>query len=305
MTVKTVLRNVHRLVGGGSAGRREPSGDSAAERPPAARREVAPTARVGAVSDAGRARGHNEDAFYVAEDGGLMAVADGMGGHEAGDVAAAIAVSAVAEFLAREQHTARQDDEDANCALLRRAIEAAHERVLDGARRCPATRAMGATLIVARIVGDRLFTGHVGDVRCYVRSRSGFGPITHDHSVVGTLVRSGQLSPEQARVHPNKHEVLQAAGMPGPLVPELNVRTLSDGDLVLVCSDGLWEALTDSEIGAVVDWDGTMRQRAIQLVDRAIDAGAEDNVTVVMYEHGTGSDSGRKAPGERGSGRSN
>jgi protein phosphatase len=110
---------------------------------------------------------------------------------------------------------------------------------------------------------------------------------------VGALVQSGQLTPEEARVHPMKNEILQAIGMPCGVVPEFNTRTLANGDRVLLCSDGLWEALSETEIHSIVEWEGTMRQLATQLVDRANDAGGYDNVTVILYGPHSSCGSGR------------
>jgi protein phosphatase len=111
--------------------------------------------------------------------------------------------------------------------------------------------------------------------------------MTQDHSLVGALVQAGELTTEEARVHPRKNEILQAVGLAQGIVPDANTRTLNAGDCVLLCSDGLWEALADEEINSIMEWEGSMRQRAIQLVNRANAAGGQDNITVVLYEHVT------------------
>jgi PPM family protein phosphatase len=92
-------------------------------------------------------------------------------------------------------------------------------------------------------------------VRCYVRTTTAFEQITRDHSVVGTMVQAGELTPEQARVHPRKNEILQAIGYPGRISPDIITKALENGDLVLLCSDGLWEALSDEEICNILDWE--------------------------------------------------
>jgi protein phosphatase len=217
-----------------------------------------------------------------------MAVADGMGGHQAGDVASNLALAAVADYLTADRLATRAPEDESGASLLAEAIEVAHRRVLEAGDQSTTEPRMGATLILARVVGDHLHTCHVGDVRCYLRTATGLVQITRDHSVVGSLVQNGQLTPEQARAHPNRHEVLQAVGMPLSIQPETHVMKLSAGDRVILCSDGLWEAIADSEIAEIVDWDGTMRQRAMQLVDRANEAGGHDNITVVLYEHELG-----------------
>lgn len=249
------------------------------------RRLVAPTDHLCAITDVGRVRDHNEDTFHIADDGRLLIAADGMGGHEAGEVASALAVEAVAEFFGVERQQAINSSAESIEPLLIEAFEMAHQRVLEASRSREGCRDMGTTLILAYVHGDRLYTCHVGDVRCYVRTATRLEQITCDHSVVGALVQAGELTPEQARVHPRKNEILQAIGLSNGIIPEVNVRRLGNRDCVLLCSDGLWEALSDEEICSIVDWDGSMRQRAVQLVDRANEAGGHDNITVVLYEH--------------------
>jgi protein phosphatase len=249
------------------------------------RRLVAPTDHLCAITDVGRVRDHNEDTFHVSEDGRLLVVADGMGGHEAGEVASTMAVETVVEFFGPKLQQATDSSAESIEPLLVEAFMTAHRKVLETARSREGCRGMGTTLILACVHGDRLYTCHVGDVRCYVRTVDRFEQITQDHSLVGALVQAGELTSEEARVHPRKNEILQAVGLSNGIVPEVSSRTLGNGDRVLLCSDGLWEALSDEEICSIVDWDGSMRQRAIQLVDRANEAGGHDNITVVLYEH--------------------
>jgi protein phosphatase len=237
-------------------------------------------------------RDHNEDALYLSEDGRLLLVADGMGGYEAGEVASALAIDAAAQFVTAEQRKVIDPNVQPVEPLLIGALDAAHRKVIEASSTPQGHHDMGSALILAYFESDRLYTCHVGDVRCYVLSGATFQQITRDHSVVGALVQSGQLTPEEARVHPKKNEILQAIGMPCGIVPEVNTRSLANGDRVLLCSDGLWEALPEAEIHSIVEWEGTMRQLATQLVDRANDAGGYDNITVVLYgpHCSTGSD---------------
>ena len=249
------------------------------------RRLVAPGDALCALTDVGRVRDHNEDTFYLSEDGRIFVVADGMGGHEAGEVASALAVQAVADFFTGERQQAMTSVAKPIAPLLLEAVKEAHCSVLEASQHRQGCRGMGTTLMLAYIQDDQLYTCHVGDVRCYLRTATGLEQLTRDHSVVETLVQAGMLTSAEARVHPRKNEILQALGMPHGITPSVNARMLAPGDCVLLCSDGLWEALADEEIEAIVDWQGTTRQRAIQLVDRANDAGGRDNITVVLYEH--------------------
>jgi protein phosphatase len=251
------------------------------------RRLIAPTDHLCAITDVGRMRDHNEDTFHIADDGRLLIVADGMGGHEAGEVASALAVEVVAEFFTAQPQQATDSSVGTIEQQLTEAFATAHQRVLETSHSREGCRGMGTTLITAYVHGDRLYTCHVGDVRCYVRTATSLEQITCDHSVVGALVQTGELTPEEARVHPRKNEILQAIGLSNGIIPEVNSRVLENGDRVLPCSDGLWEALSDEEIRSLMDWDGSMRQRATQLVNRANKAGGRDNITVVLYEHVT------------------
>jgi serine/threonine protein phosphatase PrpC len=246
---------------------------------------LSPNNGLCAITDVGRVRGHNEDAFYVSDDGTVWIVADGMGGHEAGEVASALAIEAIRAFFLQRHELNADDDSDSVERLLVESLEAAQRKVLEASQGHETDRQMGCTILIGCLRGDQLYTCHAGDVRCYVWSGTELQALTRDHSVVATLVAGGQLTADQARVHPQKNEVLQAIGMPYGIVPDVNSRVLQAGDRVLLCSDGLWEALSDREIAAVVGSDGTMRQLATQLVNRANAAGGPDNITVVLYEH--------------------
>ena len=144
---------------------------------------------------------------------------------------------------------------------------------------------MGTTLIVACVLGDRLIACHVGDVRAYLRSSQGIEQITWDHTLVGALVQAGEITPDEARVHPEKNALLQAIGLPEGFVPGVNSRTLQDGDIVLLCSDGLWEALSDQEINAILMDQGSLADRAARLIQASNESGGWDNISVALYQH--------------------
>ncbi len=237
------------------------------------------------MTDVGRVRQHNEDAFHISQDGRLLIVADGMGGHAAGEVASALAIQAVVDFFTNVDGSLRQSSDMPMDQLLRRAFELAQDRVCGEAEGREELRGMGTTLIAACIVGGKVYTCHVGDVRCYVHSASGLKQLTEDHSVVGELVRAGQLSPEQARVHPYKNQIFQAIGLPQGITPGVNSSDLESRDIVLLCSDGLWEANSDVEIDAVLKQEASIKEKTESLIRLANEAGGNDNITVVLYSH--------------------
>src|SRR5918996_1982403 len=177
-------------------------------------RLYAPADHVCGITDVGRVRDHNEDTFDVSDDNHILIVADGLGGHAAGEVASQLAVETITTWLTdkHEELTAGTEPID---SLLIGAVTAAHEKVFQASHSQPSCQGMATTLIVGYLHGDQLYTCHVGDVRCYMRTAAAFEPITQDHSLVGMLVQSGRLTADQARVHPAKNEVLQALGVPG------------------------------------------------------------------------------------------
>ena len=176
------------------------------------RRLHSPTDSLCAITDVGRMRDHNEDTFHISDNGKMLVVADGMGGHAAGEVASTLAVAALVEFFTDGCHKAIETGARPIEALLCEAFATAHRKVLEASRNRVEYHGMGTTLMMAYVQGNRLYTCHVGDVRCYLRTAAGMEQITRDHSVVGALVQAGELSPEQARVHPMKHELLQTIG---------------------------------------------------------------------------------------------
>jgi PPM family protein phosphatase len=241
-----------------------------------------PLPHICAITDTGRVRDHNEDAYCISPDYSWFAVADGMGGHEAGEVAAALAIQALVEYITPER-MATALAADTIGPLLLNAVTAAHELVLEANQGKEGGKEMGCTLAVASIANG-LVTCHVGDVRCYIMRGGVLCQATHDHSTVGALVDAGLLTPEEARVHPDKNQVLQAIGMPMGVSPDVTSSTIFTADRILVCSDGLWEALPHEEIQTILAWDGAMGRLASQLVDRANDAGGRDNITAILFQ---------------------
>jgi PPM family protein phosphatase len=255
---------------------------SARENETAKRTIFDPSPHICAITDVGRVRPHNEDAYCVSPDHSWFAVADGMGGHEAGEVAAALAIQALTEHITSERMASAASTHTVGTLLLE-AVTAAHERVRDANRENETGKEMGCTLVVGSI-SDGLTTCHVGDVRCYILREGILRQVTRDHSTVGALVEAGVITQEQARVHPNKNQVLQAIGMPAGVSPDVNGEALFPGDCILICSDGLWESMPHEELQAIFAVGGTMCQLATQAVNRAIDAGGHDNITAILCQ---------------------
>jgi len=224
-------------------------------------------------TDPGRVRRRNEDAFVV--DPPLFAVADGMGGAQAGEVASRLAAAAFREY--------READELAPEERVRAIIKEANRRIYDRARTDSEVSGMGTTVTAALLTDGRVVIGHVGDSRAY-RIRNGrLEQLTDDHSLVADLMRSGRLTAEEAEGHPQRSVITRALGTD----PDVDVDTLvievEAGDLFLLCSDGLSTMVSDSEVLQTVERAATLDEAARGLVRAANTGGGEDNVTVVLF----------------------
>jgi PPM family protein phosphatase len=245
----------------------------------------APERWLCAVTDIGKLRANNEDAYLLSPSGGLWIVADGMGGHAAGEVASALTVEAIADAIDATDASPPSAGPAGHRIRLLEAFAHANARVFSRGLANKECEGMGSTAIAGLMNGEALHLCHVGDARGYHLSKGKFRRITNDHSLVWQLVMSGLLNPEQARLHPHRGRVTQAIGM-ASVKPEVTSLTLKTADRVLLCSDGLWEALPEPEIGNIVASSGSMLELASMLVDRANTESGKDNITAILYEHG-------------------
>ena len=224
-------------------------------------------------TDAGRKRRRNEDAYVVAPP--LFAVADGMGGAQAGEVAARLATAAFHEY-----HEADALEAEQRVAAI---IQEANRRIYERARADTEVSGMGTTVTAALVEGSRIVIGHVGDSRAY-RVRGGrLEQLTDDHSLVADLVRGGRISPEEAEIHPQRSVITRALGTD----PEVDVDSLTmdaePGDVYLLCSDGLTTMVADEEILDIVGRAKSLEHAGKDLVKAANRRGGEDNITVVLF----------------------
>ena len=245
------------------------------------------------LTDRGLRRHHNEDEFLARDDLGLYVVADGMGGHAAGEVAARIAAREVERSVeatrGTEDITWPQEwklELSFNANRLVHAIGAAHREVTEAVTGEPALRGMGATIVATLLdpAANRMSVAHVGDSRAYLRRDGATMLITADHSWVHEQVAAGLLTEDAARTHPLKNVVTRALGGGQEPIVDVTDHELAAGDLVLLCSDGLNTMLADEEIGAVLANGGDLTRLAYQLVAEANRRGGVDNVTVVLIQ---------------------
>lgn len=232
----------------------------------------------GACSDVGRVRELNEDRFLAMFVNGwfIGAVADGMGGHEGGEVASGIAVEEVDK--AAPALTSRASVGEVFQATFARA----NARILQEAARSPALAGMGTTLTAACVGAGRVWLGHVGDSRAYLLRRGQMAQLTDDDSLVEELVRQGQISAQEALFHPRRNVLLRALGAESETICQVVEETVEAGDVLLLCSDGLTAHVSDAEIPPVVEGAATLQEAAEKLVGLANERGGSDNVTVVL-----------------------
>jgi serine/threonine protein phosphatase PrpC len=244
-----------------------------------------PRVKFVARSEIGHARENNEDKFdfyepdeepLLAARGSVYLVCDGMGGHNAGQIASELAAK---QFLHAYYHLGGTAQEAARHAILQ-----AHHYIAEMASKIPSRYGMGTTLTALILKQDEGILAHVGDSRCYRLREGVFEQLSRDHTLVARLVEQGIITPEQAKYHPQRNVIRQAVGVADPselLEPDIETFALQAGDLYLLCSDGLTDMVDDAEIEAILR-DEPPTRAAWRLVDRALANGGRDNITVVL-----------------------
>lgn len=241
------------------------------------------TAEFACALDAGRRRRINEDAIETDAECGVGVLADGMGGHNAGEVASGFAVSTIRSDLTRWLRTHSGPPGEAGLrAAMRRSISHANEAILEAARTRPGCEGMGTTVVVLVMSGAQMMIGHVGDSRAY-RWRAGqLERLTLDHSLTQERLSSGQMSPTQAQACADRHVLTRALGGSVDVEPEIHSHPLRPEDIILLCSDGLTEMLADGDIAAVLGSHACLDKACDALVVAANGAGGRDNISVVL-----------------------
>ncbi|MCL6449819.1 MAG: protein phosphatase 2C domain-containing protein [Acetobacteraceae bacterium] len=238
-----------------------------------------------AATDAGRVRKSNEDCYFAGELGSgtgayFFAVADGMGGHEGGEVASRLAVGAAVAWLRRWAQAG--PDAPSPGAALSEAVLAANRALLAAGRARPERVEMGTTFTAALVVGGRAWLGHVGDSRAYVLRRGSLRCLTQDHSLAAELARTGSLCPEEVRGHPLRSLLTRSLGAAEEVEPDFFQVELSSGDVLLLCTDGLTSVVAEDELAGEALACAHPRELPARLVRLANLRGGPDNVTVVV-----------------------
>jgi serine/threonine protein phosphatase PrpC len=243
------------------------------------------------LTHVGRQRQHNEDNFLVEDQAGLFLVADGMGGHAAGEIASRIAVDSISEFIL---HTKEDDgtwphayDEHYKRSTnrLMAAVRMANTRVLEAMRKDARLRGMGTTVVACMADQDTMSVAHVGDSRAYLIRDKKLSRITSDHSWVFEQVQAGMLTEAEAEKHPLRNVITRALGGALQVTPDASEIECLSGDVYLLCSDGLTGMVPEEDILRLVTENGGDLQKACQqLIDMANDRGGLDNVTAILVE---------------------
>ncbi len=231
--------------------------------------------RYAVRSDVGLLREGNEDSAYAGPR--LLAVADGMGGHAAGEIASAVAISTLAELGASATGGDLLD-------ALAKAVASANQALHDMVEENPAIGGMGTTLTAMLWAGGRVALCHIGDSRAYMLRDGALYQITHDHTLVQSLVDDGRISPDEAATHPQRSLLLRALDGSSDVVPDLELREARVGDRYLLCSDGLSSVVSEDTLHMTLATVGNLDDAVLQLVELAIKGGGPDNITCIVAD---------------------
>ncbi|MBH0229125.1 Stp1/IreP family PP2C-type Ser/Thr phosphatase [Halobacillus yeomjeoni] len=234
------------------------------------------------LTDQGKVRNHNEDAggiFYNQSGQVLAVVADGMGGHRAGDVASEMATS---HLHKKWQEVDALNSPEHSEEWLRGAIEVVNDEIKEYAEQHEECHGMGTTVVAAVCTDNFVTIGHIGDSRIYMANEYGFKRLTEDHSLVNELVKSGQISYEEAEHHPRKNVLLKALGTEAKVSADISTLEFEPDNRLLLCSDGLTNKVHEEELSHLSNFEGDWKEYGRQLIDLANERGGEDNITLAV-----------------------
>ncbi len=228
------------------------------------------------VTDTGVLRSVNQDNYYVDAEGRFFIVADGMGGHAGGQEASQIAVNEISNYLDEHWDSDKDSDE-----LLKTAIVRANEGILEDQANNPNRKDMGTTAVMI-LFREQPWCAHVGDSRLYRLSDGKLSQVTYDHTWVAQALKAGEIKPENAKAHPWRHVLSQCLGRKEQQEPDIDILKVQYGDILLLCSDGLTEEISDILIEEIVKSDLSLEEIGQSLVESAKEAGGSDNITVIL-----------------------
>ncbi|KFI34401.1 protein phosphatase [Peptococcaceae bacterium SCADC1_2_3] len=229
------------------------------------------------ATETGLVRKQNEDNFCICPDIGLFAIADGMGGHQAGEIASRLATQKLADFI-RTYLEFCSDQE----TLLTKGMQEINHQIYLISQQNKRYQGMGTTLTAALIQNNHLYLAHIGDSRLYLLRQEQIKQLTEDHTVVQNLVTSGTITADQARTHPKRHILTRALGIDSNVKAEISQINLKAQDKILLCTDGLTNYVTPEEIHHLVNKAAEVKQAVHNLTEMALERGGADNITVIL-----------------------
>lgn len=241
------------------------------------------------LTDTGIVRDHNEDSVIIlSNDEGsvLMAVADGMGGHRAGEVASSIAISSLSK---RFSETFFRMNKASAVEWIKESVNEINSLIFKHTEENLDSKGMGTTLVLSIITNDYILFGNIGDSSGFVMKDGKIHKVTKDHTLVNLLLDAGELTLEEARNHPKKNILMNALGINDPIEIDIFDCNL-DVDEILLCSDGLTTMITSEQIEKVLNGEGTLEDKVIKLIKKANNRGGNDNISVAYLVKGKGSD---------------
>jgi protein phosphatase len=251
--------------------------------------DLSQSLEIATCSDPGMVRSHNEDSIAADPVNGLVVLADGMGGYNAGEVASGMATTVIVNEIRQILASAKPYDVDSRTSeeiaarLVREQVLKANTSIYQAAQSQPQYAGMGTTLIVCLFYDNRMLVAHLGDSRLYLLRDGNFSQVTRDHSLLQEQIDSGIITPEQAKRAQHKNLVTRALGIDPIVEPEIHEYAAKAGDIYLLCSDGLCDMVDDEDIGMTLQTlGGNLKLAAQQLVQMANDNGGRDNVSVIL-----------------------
>lgn len=239
--------------------------------------------KVFAKSDVGKIREMNQDCFYISrpeDEIQLYIIADGMGGYKGGEIASKLAVESTKNYIYNNYDSVMIEDKEEVLRLIKSAIEYANMVIFEKSREIEELENMGTTIDVCLILGSRVYIGHVGDSRVYRKRKGFFRRLTTDHSYVQKLVSDGTITKEEANHHPKKNMLIKALGCSAYVEPDVMVKGFLKDDILLMCSDGLTNMVSEEEIASIIDSNPDMACN--NLILKALENGGYDNVTAII-----------------------
>lgn len=240
---------------------------------------------VGIKTDIGRVRDINQDAYYISSlvNHPLFIIADGMGGHKAGEIASKMAVDIISSDLEKDLSSLELDD-NSIIGRIQSSIGNANKKIYNESLKDEKFSGMGTTVTLAYKNNEKIFIGHVGDSRAYLLRKDNLSQLTKDHSLVEELIRNGSISREEAKLHPQRNIITRAVGTSQEIEADIIVKEKLKDDILLLCTDGLSNMLMDEEIKEYLLVNENMQKLCEELVRLANEKGGFDNITVLAIK---------------------